>query len=128
MQSDDMDKLEEPQSNCSHWHREHESWESDVSRWQADHQHALVELEHIAQLVVSHGQALRRHATDLEAHKQGLTAIQRSGQAAAVSASTVDGLSGGHRKYRDIHQRIRRHHEIVVASLQALADAARAPF
>lgn len=114
-------------TNFSHWRREHDLWEHDISRWQADHQYALIELEHIAQLIVNHGAALRRYAMDLEAHKQSLNAVVGAGPAARVSESILRGMTSSHSTCRETHDRIRQHHNNVMALLRALGLALRAP-
>jgi len=114
-------------SAYSHWHREHDQWESEISRWQADHQYALVELERIAERVVNHGEALRRHATDLNGHKQALTAMEEFVSGAAAPQRTLDGMVTSHAKYQEVHERIRRHHDNVMALLRTLVGALRAP-
>ena len=127
MSQDESDKSGKTRADLSHWRREHDAWDSDVSRWQADHQRALIELEHIAQTVVSHGEALRRYSTDLEAHKQTLHAIESSGRPDLVSELTMQKMCRDHENCRLVHDRIRRHHENVTALLEALSDAIRAP-
>jgi hypothetical protein len=127
MRGNDFDNSQELEHDYSHWHREHDLWERDISRWQADHQRALVDLERIAQLVVSHGEALRRHATNLSCHRKALDSIEQSGHTAPDSGPALDGLTKSHTRTREVHERIRQHHGNAVALLRAALDALRAP-
>jgi hypothetical protein len=115
------------QAEFSHWHREHDLWDHDVSRWQADHQCAMVTLEQVAHLIVNHGEALRRHAGDLEAHRQGFGVLDRSGRGAALNQTMIDGMAEQHHRQREVHERIRRHHECAMSLFRALTEALRAP-
>ncbi len=118
-------------SDFSHWRRELQAWESDISRWQADHQSAVVELARIEKLVLEHGAALREYATDLAAHRQRFDAFDREARPArpALDASkTLQELTLRHVRLREVHERIRRHHDHATAQLQALAAALDASF
>lgn len=117
----------EVQGDYTHWRRDHDLWDRDISRWQADHQQALLELEHIAQQFVYHGDALRHHAAGVHAHGESLGAMERSGVGATISQRTIDGLSTDHSRRSEVHERIRRHHENAMSLIRALSEALRSP-
>jgi len=110
------------------WQNEHTAWIEDISRWQAEHQQLMSELERLRNWAVKRGATLRAHAHAILTHKQAL----ENADAAATSPTATDRqqdssinlrveLAAQHAKTRGIHRRFDAHHEAVMDRLQALA-------
>jgi hypothetical protein len=124
MESQDSRKAQPPTPDFAHWRSDHESWERDVSRWQADHQLALTQMAQIEKLILNHRAAVRRHATAIQAHQGLLSTLRPS---SSGSTEDIDALTKAHRLSREAHDRIRLHHDNAMALLRALVDALGAP-
>lgn len=111
-------------------------WREDIDRWQAEHRQAIERLARMQDVISLHGECLTDHASAFTAMEQGITAHE------SLLAAVPDGppsrpeakFAEDHLLHRDAmhrqqdaHERIGRHHEQVLACVQALEAATAAP-
>lgn len=119
------------------WTFEHDSWRKDVTQWHTDVQNARAILKDVRLMLEEHESALNFHAQAIKNHEQSEreheTALSTSDLLGSPSAST-DPLAGNHTDeakahatQRDAHERMKKHHYILIgrwnAFLVALGEA-----
>jgi hypothetical protein len=117
------------------WLAAHAEWRHDIERWKGEHEAAAARLAEMQNVVRLHGEALEEHARAFRQAEDAIVAHEReiAEQAAGASKSPQDVVANRHRdqegafsRQQDAHARIQKHHEAVMAQLQALENAAAA--
>jgi hypothetical protein len=117
------------------WLEAHGQWREDIERWQAEHETAVVRLTKLLQIVREHGECLEEHARALDKIDEAIRAHDReiADQEAGTSKVPPDAVATQHQeqegvfeRQKDAHERIKKHHEGVMAQLQALEASAEA--
>jgi len=110
---------------------EHEMWLEDIEHWEGDHQQTEVMLEEVRAALRDHGVALRDHAETIKAHdvraqlhEEELVDFERGGNPPDPDHAEPGGL---HREFqhrhegtRQAHQRIKEHHDMIMAAVHRL--------
>ena len=112
------------------WRHEHAAWLSEISRWQAEHQAIMVDLDHLQEYVQNSGNNLRKHADAIVAHGQTLAEhVQRvskchsRGERYDETVSRHRQLAREHAEQHDGHERLKKHHHTVAAQVGMLMNA-----
>lgn len=117
------------------WLAAHAQWRRDVERWQAEHLAAVTRLAELQNMVRGHGECLEEHARAFRQAEEATTAHEReiaefmSGtgdKPQDVAANRHQEQEGVFSRQQDAHERIKKHHQTVMAQLQALETAAGA--
>ena len=116
------------------WQSDHASWIKDISRWQAEHQAAVVRLEELQSFIIEHGGALRAHAQSVIERERALPDLQSQlSQHADTAGHSSDmiaahrQLAAEHQRQHEAHERIKRHHEAVLARLREIVSVPHRP-
>lgn len=127
--------LESMQADHLRWGESYAKWHQDISCWQTEHESAAARLAQLQQAMRDHGDALTTHLVAVNHAQQGCAKHERQIAEFKAGTSTVpqDVASIHHReqaenfaKQQEAHERIRKHHEAVMAQLQALEASAAA--
>ncbi len=121
--------METMQADHRQWSEAHRQWRQDIEFWQDEHKNAIARLAEMQKVIQQHGEALADHAR----------AVQQSEKAAAEHDREIaDFLAGRGSLPQDVvanehqeqersfdqqkgaHERIARHHESVMAQVEAL--------
>jgi len=117
------------------WLAAHARWRRDIDRWQAEHQEAVTRLTELQNMVRGHGECLEDHARAFRQAEEATSAHEReiaefiagtSDQPQDVAANRHQEQEGVFSRQQDAHERIKKHHEAVMAQLTALESAAGA--
>jgi hypothetical protein len=117
------------------WFTAHAQWRKDIERWQAEHKAAVARLAQMQKVVAEHGDALEEHARACRQVEEAIGAHDReiSQQQKGTNERPHDVVANQHQHqegvfsvHQNAHERIRKHHEAVMAQLQALENAAAA--
>lgn len=112
-----------------HWLAAHAQWQQEIARWQAEHETAVERLAKLQDVVRLHGECLEQHARAFRESEQAIAAHERELQEyqAGANKQPHDVMATRHqaeaeafRRQQDAQQRIRTHHEAVMAQLFAL--------
>jgi hypothetical protein len=119
------------------WDYVHSTWRVDLERWQHEHESALSELTKLQEMIHQHGEALEAHAKAIEQHQEDLSNHERTmseyehqgtdEHLQETMASAHQELTLRHQTQRDAHQRIAKHHRVVMdrlANVKAALEAA----
>jgi hypothetical protein len=125
--------LDTMRSDHRNWLAAHAQWRLDIERWQAEHTSAVTRLAEMQKVVADHGESLAEHARAFRKieeaiadHEREIANQQRGagGQPYDVMANRHQEEEGVFSRQKDAHERIRKHHEAVMAQLEALECAA----
>jgi hypothetical protein len=123
------------QADHRNWLRAHTQWRHDNDRWQAEHESAVARLAEMQTIVREHGECLQEHARAFQQAEDAIAAHDRAIAEfqAGTSETPQDLLANRHQQQegvfgqqKDAHERIRAHHEAMMAQLQALESSAAA--
>jgi hypothetical protein len=117
------------------WTFEHDSWRKDVTQWHADVQNVQAILKDVHLMLEEHDSALKSHVQTINNHEQSEreheTALSTSDLLASPSTS-IDPLAGNHigeakshATQRDAHERMKKHHYILIGRWNAFLGALR---
>ncbi len=124
------------QADHQAWLAAHSEWQKDIDRWQAEHASAMKRLAEIQKAIQEHGECLADHSNAFRKLEESIGAHEReiakqlSGsntQAQDVVANHHQEQKGKFNQQKDAHERIKLHHEGVMAQLSALEASAAAP-
>jgi predicted nucleic acid-binding Zn-ribbon protein len=124
------------QADHQTWRAARAQWLQDIDRWQAEHKSAVARLAEMQKTVHEHGESLEEHAKALRKIEEAIAAHEReitkqfSGsneQPHDVFANRHQDQEGVFSRQQDAHNRIKQHHEGVMAQLNALEASAVAP-
>jgi len=125
--------LETMQADHRTWLDCHAQWLQDIERWEAEHESAITRLAEMQKIVVEHGECLEEHARALRQSEEAIASHDReiakqlkgtSEQPQDVVANQHQDQEGVFHRQQSAHERIKKHHEAVMAQLQALQDTA----
>ena len=127
--------IETMKADHSAWLISHAQWRQDIERWQKEHAAAVARLAELQQVVRDHGVCLDEHAGKIQ---QGEAAAASHEHEIAeflagtnehnqdVAANQHLEREAAHRQQEDAHERIKKHHEAVIAKIEALESATAA--
>jgi hypothetical protein len=117
------------------WLAAHAEWRHDIERWKGEHEAAAARLAEMQNVVRLHGEALEEHARRSGRPKTPSSPMsaRSPSRRPGASKSPQDVVANRHRdqegafsRQQDAHARIQKHHEAVMAQLQAFENAAAA--
>jgi hypothetical protein len=117
------------------WLAAHARWRSDIEHWQAEHKTAVERLTTMQGVIAEHGNALEAHAQTMRTFEAAIAAHNRDMAAyeAGKGAPAQDVLANRHQdnagrfnRQLDAHERIKKHHQDVMAQLRSLELSAEA--
>jgi hypothetical protein len=123
------------QADHRDWNEARVQWRCKMQKWQQEHDAAVARLAELQKVIRAHGEALSEYSETLtEAEK---TAAEHDRQMAKYesgkSQEPQDVLANRHQEQaglfareQEAHERIRKHHEEVMAQLRRLEAAATA--
>jgi hypothetical protein len=127
--------IETMQADHRTWLAAHAQWRKDIERWQAEHRSAVSRLVELQNFVGEHGQALDAHAQAFQQAENAIAAHEReivkqrkgaNEKPQDIVANRHQQQEGAYDRQQDAHERIRKHHDAVMAQLQSLESAAAA--
>lgn len=123
------------QAEHREWLKAHAQWRQDIERWQKENESAVAQLTKMQKVVRESGECLEEHSRSLLRFEDAVAAHEReiAGQNAGridklqdVAANRHQEQEGVFSQQQDAHERIKKHHEAVMAQLQALEATAAA--
>jgi hypothetical protein len=114
------------------WHSENELWRDDIATWQKELKTALADLAQVEKALREHEKALEVHAAaircyeqDAAAHEHLLAEFESGGTGDKLVALVQAHQTGAdkHAQQRSVHERIKKHHHIVIARCNLLLKA-----
>lgn len=127
--------IESMRADHQTWLAAHARWRQDIDRWQAEHEAAVTRLAEMQEIVRGHGECLEEHARAVCQAEEATTAHEReiaafiagkSDRPQDLAANRHQEQEGVFGRQQDAHERIKKHHEAVMAQLQILETAAGA--
>jgi hypothetical protein len=128
--------FEKMQAEHRAWLASHAEWQRDIERWQAEHNSAVDRLTEMQRLIREHGEALEEHARALRQIEAAISVHEReiAKHQAGNGTPAQDVMANRHRenegvfsRQQDAHERIKKHHEEVMAQLRLFEIYAEAP-
>lgn len=117
------------QADHCEWLAAHAQWRQDIERWQKEHESAVARLAEMQKVVREHGECLEEHSRSFLRLADAIASHEReiAGQNAGRSGKPQDVVANRHQEkegvfsqQQDAHERIKKHHEAVMAQLRAL--------
>lgn len=117
------------------WLAAHARWRQDIDRWQAEHKSAVARLAEMQKTVQKHAECLEEHAKAFRKFEEAIMMHNReiSKQLSGSNEQPHDVVANRHQeqegvfsRQQDAHERIKNHHERVMAQLNALEASAAA--
>jgi chromosome segregation ATPase len=117
------------------WLAAHAQWREDIERWQAEHKSAVARLAEMQKTVQEHGECLEEHAKAFRKIEEAIASHEReiTKQFSGSNERPHDVVANRHQeqegvfsRQQDAHERIKKHHEGVMAQLNALEASAAA--
>jgi hypothetical protein len=130
-----VETFETMQAEHKDWLASHAEWHRDIERWQAEHKAAADRLTAMQSMIREHGDALEEHARVLRQSEAAISLHEReiAKYQAGKEAAAQDVMANRHRdnegvfsQQQDAHERIKKHHEEVMAQLRLLEIYAEA--
>lgn len=127
--------VETMQEDHRQWREAHCQWRRDIDRWQAEHEKAIARLAEMQKVVREHGEALADHSQSLRKAEEAVAKHESeiASYLAGASRSPQDVMANNHQaqegsfaQHKRAHERIRKHHQVVLAQLENLEKAAAA--
>jgi chromosome segregation ATPase len=126
--------IETMQADHRTWLAAYAQWRQEIERWQAEHGAAVARLAKLQQIVREHGECLEEHARAFQTVEDAIADHERElSKHQAKSGQQPDDVVMQHQeqedvfsRQRDAHERIQKHHQAVMAQLQALESSASA--
>jgi hypothetical protein len=124
-----VETFETMQAEHKDWLASHAEWHRDIERWQAEHKAAADRLTAMQSRIREHGEALEEHARALRQIEAAISLHEREISKYQVGKGTQapDVMANRHRenegvfsRQQDAHERIKKHHEEVMARLRNL--------
>lgn len=121
--------IESMHADHQHWLSEYTRWRAENARWQAEHEAAIARLLELQNVVRQHADCLNEHTKSFELIENAIAAHERelSKQRVGTNQEPPDVMATRHQgetarfqRQQDAHERIKRHHEAVMAQLNAL--------
>jgi hypothetical protein len=121
--------IETMHADHEHWLSEYARWRAENERWQAEHEAAITCLVELQNIVRRHEECLEEHTHSFAVIENAVAAHERelSRQRIGTNDEPPDVLATRHQeeaarfqRQQDAHERIKNHHQAVMAQLQAL--------
>ena len=115
--------------NHRQWLSDNKMWRCDIAAWQQEFKTVTQELKQVEAALMEHEQALQIHAAairvreqDLTAHEHALAEYERgeAGDQLIALARAHDQEAAKHAQQSEAHERIKRHHHLVMAKVVEL--------
>jgi hypothetical protein len=120
----------------THWLDEASFWKQDIAMWKGEVEGALADIERLADALASHAEALQTHLDaighqelDLRKHEHALAEYEQgaAGGELISQAKAHAYESNSQMAAREVHERIKRFHHVLIARWNLLCKAVCSP-